>query len=150
MPADPLVALLKLRRQAVEEGRRAVAALIRAETEAEQAHQDARDSLAREAEAASRMSASDHAVEAYAAWLPVGRAAEQAAQRRLDADRAATAGGRSALALARAALRAAEILAEQRAAALATLAARREQAALDEAGRPRETGLPTGLDQDSR
>lgn len=125
---DLFATLLKLRRAEVEEARRDLAdALAQASAHAA----DMREAFA----ALDREAASDPAL--YAAWLPWGIERALAAAARAEAAEKAVEAARVALAQARAAERAVEVMAKRRAAEEARRRARKEQAALDEAGQRR-------------
>lgn len=126
MPArDPLAVLARLRRLETDQARRHLA-----------------ERLARSATAAARLDAADHAFAAeagcaalpadYAAWLVRGRADRARAAGLLALERAAEETARQALADARAAGRAVELLTEERTRAAARKEARRVQARLDD------------------
>ena len=135
---DPLATVLRIRRVTVDEARRHLSAMLHAEEQAERRAAGAEAAIGAEGEVAADLLAGDRAVEAYAAWLPVGRA--QAAQARADCDRARSevARARAALTVARAAAESADTMLRNRQAALAIEAARRAQGEMDEiAGRVR-------------
>ncbi len=125
MARDPLVTLARLRRLAVSEAKRDLAEALLAEDEA----------LTRAAAAEAALTAEAETTEpgAYAAWLPRGLAVAQAEATRAAAARRATERRRIALADARAAERAVEILAARQAAEAARAEDRLAQARLDEA-----------------
>ena len=137
MRPDALHTLLKLRRRTVEEARAAMAEALRAQDAAEAgllAHEEA---IRTETDRAGRLDAGDGSVEMFAAWLPGARKRATEAQAALDHAVANVAEARAALALARAALEAAETLQNRALEAEAGAALRREQEALDDAGRRR-------------
>jgi hypothetical protein len=132
-----LRALLRIRRLDLDGAQRAVAACVAAEHEAAGRERDAEAAIQREFDAAAALDAPDSAVEAFAAWLPRGRAAvARAAETRRHAE-AATARARASLALARTAVESTEHLLEARARAARVEAEQKLQATLDEAGRVR-------------
>ncbi len=135
MAADPLAALLRLRQIEVDEARRSLGDCLAAERAAREAVEHADRAIAREAEAAADLTADDARVEAFAAWLPTGRAAQQAATHALTTAEARVAEARAALTLSRAALRAAEQLMATREAEREAQKLRQEQLRLDEIGR---------------
>lgn len=136
MPArDPVAALLRVRKLALEGAQRDLASCLRAEAAAEERERRARHAVAQEAAAAARLAADDTQVEAFAAWLPVGRQAVAEAEEDAGRVRAETACARAALSAARSAARAAEELLAQRAAERASEDARKAQAEID--GLPR-------------
>ena len=83
MPGDPS-SLLRVRRAALGEARRALEASLGTEAAAEAAARDAERAIEIESDAAHVLTADDGAVEAFAAWLPRAR-------RRADLDREAVA-----------------------------------------------------------
>ena len=137
--ADALRTLVRLRQGTVGEAKRLLATCLEAETRARNAAAEAERRIAREAEAACRLEAGDAAVESFAAWLPVGRHAVEAARRAEEASRSDTERARAAMVLARTGAEAAEKLLAKREAELAAEAQRKAQLALDELarGRPR-------------
>lgn len=137
MKRDPLDAVLRLRRLALDDAGREFADCLRRETEAEQATAAVEAAIVRETEAATSLSAGDAVVEAFGAWLRRAHRdlhAAQAAQERAEAE---TSRVRAILAAARAAVRAAEHMRSASAAARQADADRREQRTLDEIG-PRQ------------
>jgi hypothetical protein len=142
-----LQVMARMRRLVVEEARRHLSDCLAAEAIAAKARRDAAGLLAREREAASDPSAPDNAVEAYAAWLPRGRAGLELAEAALRRAEAASGHARAQLGAARAAEEAVQRrLAAARDAERAEQI-RRDQAAIDEAAaRTRRTGL-TGSDE---
>jgi hypothetical protein len=131
--------LRRLRRQGLEAASRALADAQAAEDVAELAVRAARRLLDTEREAAEDLAADDADVEAYAAWLPRGRAAlaeAEIAQARATATTDLT---RARFAAARIAMEAAELLAERQRQAARDHAARAERETLQETLlRPRE------------
>ena len=135
--ALPVVA--RLRKLAVDQARRDLAARLATETAAAAVEQAALAALHNERETARALPAED-AGGAFAAWMPRGLyAIAQAQDTHAQAEQAAAA-ARAALADARAAGEAVRQMLAREAAALAAIAARREQAVLDELGQAR--GLP--------
>ena len=132
MSRDPLEALLRLRKAAVDEARRALAERLRAESEATATVAAIESAITREAEVAADLAVGDAEVEAFGAWLqrirPKQRSAHAAGQ---DAE-TATAQSRAVLGAARAAVRAAEEMLERQAAAAQAKAQKSAQSALDE------------------
>lgn len=135
--SDTLRTLLKVRRLDVDAARRGLAECLAIEDEARTASIAAEQAIAQEALAASALAADDAAVEAFAAWLPVGR-------RQLDRTRHAetlaanaTERARAVTSLARAAAEAAQALLERREAEAEREAQRKAQLELDEMGRKR-------------
>jgi flagellar export protein FliJ len=131
--ADTLETLLRLRHQAVDASRRALAAALATEATAETELNARRMAIETEADLASSVLTGDEAVEAYAAWLPRGRAALARAEAAHGAANAVVAQCRAALTHARANARTAEELLAQRKEAARMASERRDQAALDEA-----------------
>src|SRR5487761_2092713 len=113
MARDPLEALLRLRRLAVDEARRGVAACLDAEAEAMQAVARLKQAIERETEAASSLATNDADVEAFAAWLRRIRPEQAAAHAAREQAETETARARTVLAAARAAARAAEAMLER-------------------------------------
>ncbi len=132
MPRDPLDAVLRVRRMAVDTARRHLAECLAVEEAARNRVAWAEAQIDEEARAAADVTAGDNAVEAFAAWLPVGRAAVTAAQAAYEKAVAEVTMARTAVTMARAAAEAAADLQRRRAAAHAALAERRAQNALDE------------------
>ncbi len=133
---DPLATVLRLRRVTVDDAKRCLAAVLRAEEAAQRKAEAAESSIDDEAAAASDLAGGDEAVEAFAAWLPVGRSKAAAARAEHDQLRSEVAMARAGLTAARAAAEAADALVEHRAMRRSIEAARREQASQDEiAGR---------------
>jgi flagellar export protein FliJ len=133
MTHDPLEALLRLRRMAVDEARRGLAECLRQEADAATALDAIEASIARETAAAGGLAADDADVEAFARWLRRMLPEQHAAQAAEEDAEAATARARAVLAAARAAVRAAETMLEQHAATARANAQRGAQAEIDEA-----------------
>jgi flagellar export protein FliJ len=133
MMHGPLEALLRLRRMAADEARRALAECLRAESEAAAAVAAIETAIDREAEAATSLSVGDAEVEAFAAWLRRIRPKQQAALAAEEAAETATAQARMVLGAARAGVRAAEEMLEKHAAVEQAAAERRAQNEIDEA-----------------
>jgi len=133
MKRRALQTVLRLRRLAVDAAKRELADRLADESEAAALEEAAEAAIRLEAEVATSLYADDSAVEAFAAWLPRGRAAlDQARRRREEAELSVTR-ARAALRIARADQAAVQqVLAAHDAARLAETA-RRGQAALDEA-----------------
>lgn len=132
MPRDVLPSLIRLRRLARDETRRALTAAVQREGLAHAAANDAEREIARETELACNLEADDAAVEAFGAWLAGARQRAELARGTAERAEADTARARAALSLARAGLEVAEALASGRAAREAEAEARREQHALDD------------------
>lgn len=133
MTPATLATLCRVRRAALDAATRALAeaeaALDRAETASHAAHRR----LEAERAAATDLAASDAMVEAYAAWLPRGRAAVTEAEIARARAMEETVLARHRLAAARIAMEAADTLAEQQRARARALAETREREALQEA-----------------
>lgn len=139
MTRDPLAAVLRLRRLAMEDVSRDFAECLRGEAEARQAVAAMEAAIDRETELASSLEVGDAVVEAFGAWLKRARKDLRAAQALHEQSESETARARAALAVARAALKATEHLVAEQEAAAALETARQEQRELDEIGRkPRE------------
>ncbi len=113
MTPAALATLRRLRRRALEEAARALAEAQAVQDQAEAAAGAARRRLDAEREAAEDLAAGDGAVEAYAAWLPRGRAALAGAAAAQVRATAVTDLARHRLAAARVAMEAADLLAER-------------------------------------
>jgi hypothetical protein len=132
MARDPLLALVRVRRIALDASRRTLAQCLEAEDKAARARVEVEAAITAERLLAESLEGADSAVEAYAAWLPAARErlrAAVAAQERVAAE---TARARAAVMVARRTCEAAEDaqarwLAGERAARL-----RKEQAVLDD------------------
>ena len=128
MTHDPLEALLRLRRVAVDEARRGLAECLRIESEAAAAVAAIEAAIERETEVATSLAAGDAEVEAFAAWLRRIRPKQRAAHAAEDEAEAATVRARALLGAARAAVRAVEEMLEKHAAAAQAEAERKAQA----------------------
>lgn len=137
---DTLRTLVRMRQATVGEAKRLLATSLEAETLARNAAAEAERRIGREADAACRIEAGDAAVEAFAAWLPVGRQQVEQARRAEASSQSATERARAALVLARTAAEAAEKLLAKREAELAAEAQRKAQLVLDELARRRPVG----------
>jgi len=135
MKRDPLAAVLRLRRLAMEDASRDFAECLRSEGETRQAVAAVEAAIERETDIASSLEAGDAVVEAFGAWLKRARKDLRAAQSRHEQSESETARARAALAVARSALKATEHLIAEHEAAAALEAARQEQRELDEIGR---------------
>lgn len=138
MPLDAIATVLRLRRTALDEARRGLAACLRDEDRAEAAARAAERAIQDETAAAGALAADDATMEAFAAWLPAARRRAEAAREMHERARADTARARAALTAARAAVEAAEALQADQTRIRAAEAERKRQLALDEAGRRRE------------
>ena len=135
MKRDPLDALMRLRRIAVDKARRDLADCLRAESAAASAVATIAASIEHEAEVATDLAAGDAEVETFAAWLRHMRPKQRAAEAAADEAAAETAEARAALAMARAAERAVEEMQAHHADAARAAAEREAQRELDEVGR---------------
>ena len=135
MKRDPLAAVIRLRRLAMEDASRDFAECLRSEAETKQAIAAVEAAIERETEIASSLEAGDAVVEAFGAWLKRARRDLRSAQARHEQSESETARARAALAVARAALKATEHLIAEQEAAAALDAARQEQRELDEISR---------------
>jgi flagellar export protein FliJ len=135
MKRNPLDAVLRLRRLAMEDATRDLVECLRGEAEAQQAMAAVEATIHRETEAASSLTGDDAVVEAFGVWLKRARKDLLAAQARREHFESETARVRAALAVARAAVKATELLIAKQAAAADAEAARQEQHDLDEIGR---------------
>ncbi len=131
---DPLDTVLRIRRLAMDDAARTLTACLYREEDARHAAEAAESAIGAEGEVAADLSAGDGAVEAFARWLPVGRARAAAARVRHDAATTDTTLARAAVTIARAATEAASALCECRAAERDLLSERRAQSVLDEIG----------------
>ncbi|MCW3473310.1 hypothetical protein [Limobrevibacterium gyesilva] len=131
--ASHLQLLLRLRHIALDDARQGLASRLQDAALAAAAERAAALSLWREREAASSMQATDTAVEAFAAWLPTGLKALDAAREASERAEAACAQARAKLAAARGAAEAIASMLDAEAAKARLEASRREQAILDEA-----------------
>jgi len=137
MACDPLEALLRLRRLAVDEARRGVAACVDAEAEAARTVARLKEAIERETEVASSLTTDDADVEAFAAWLRRIRPEQAAAHAARERAETETARARAVLAAAHVAERAAEAMLEQQASARLAEAERLAQRDIDEAAQRR-------------
>lgn len=137
MPAEPLDALIRLRRLARDEATGALAAALEAGSRADAAVVAIRRQMADEEALAGRIDTDDLAVEAFGIWLRRARAELQAAELVRERADAETVRARAALVAARAALEAVEAERDRRRVAEREAAQRREQAAPDEAAQHR-------------
>lgn len=137
---DSLHTLHKLRKAGQDEARQALARALQTEAGAALAAATSERVIADEQQMAMDLTAGDHIVEAFAAWLPTARAAAVQAWQIAERAQTEVARARALLAAAQGATETVETLIRERATARQTHAERREQADLDEAaGRwPRE------------
>jgi len=139
MKRDPLAAVLRLRRLAMEDASRDFAECLRSEAEAGKAVAAVEAAIERETDIASSLEAGDAVVEAFGAWLKRARKDLRAAQTMREHTENETARARATLAVARAAVKATEHLIAEQNAAAGLQAARQEQRELDESGRKSRT-----------
>lgn len=137
MKRDALDATLRLRRLALEDAMRELAACFRAEAEADQAVAAVEAAIERETEAASSLTADDAVVEAFGVWLKRARQDLRSAEAVRVRAETETVRARAVLTAARGAVKAAEEVIGAKDAARRADAARREQRALDEMGQRR-------------
>jgi flagellar FliJ protein len=130
--ADALTTILRLRGLAVAEAKRALAARLQEEDVAAVDAGAAERALAVERNAASAMDVGDGAVEAYAAWLPLGHRVLDAARERSRNCEAGTMLARARLAAAQGAHEAAERMQATRDAEARLEALKAEHLALDD------------------
>ena len=132
MSQDPLTTLLRLRRSAADEARRALAECLRAEGDAAAAVTAIEAAIERETAAATSLTTGDAEVEAFGAWLrrilPKREAAHAAAANAA----AGSTRARILLGAAQAAVRAVEETQAKRAAAAHAEAQRKAQGEIDE------------------
>ena len=139
MARDQLDILLRLRRAAEDEAKRALVVRLTEETAARRRLQMAEARIRRERDIATDPGQNDGAVEAYIAWLPAGRQDVAAAQATHEQTVIKVTLARAELNIAHAAAEAADEFLEQRDVKAAAVVARKSQAALDEiAGRSTE------------
>jgi flagellar biosynthesis chaperone FliJ len=134
MPNDPLQTLLRVRRQAVEEGRRTLAISLDAASVAAEAVREAELAIIRETERATECTGGDQLVEAFAAWLPGARRRVAQALSWQDRQDSEVARCRADLTACRQALASLEQLCAKRQALNEAAATRQETQRLDEAG----------------
>ncbi len=149
MARDPLEAVLRIRRMTVDDARRVLVQRLREEEAARRRAEAAETLIYREGEIAADLSAGDGAVEAYAAWLPTGRAQLQAAWNTHEQSCSDVVIARAALTIARAAAEAASNFWARRVAEQNALLERRSQNFMDEvASRSSEDGTTANFPQD--
>jgi flagellar export protein FliJ len=132
--ADPVARLLRLRAIEADAARRAVAAALRAQGEAEARLAVAQHAISAEARIGVA-DAADPLAGAFARWLPAGQAAIRRAAMEEAAKRAALEVARGALTAARVSVRACETLQETQAALRREAVLKAEQLAIEESGR---------------
>lgn len=135
MTLRSLMNLLQVRRIAVEEARRSLACAVADEGVAANSLCSAIEALRTEYMTATDLTASDIVVEAYTAWLPLGRARVLSARNALQLCTERTAQARLVLAAAQAAAEVTLRAIVARAEAVGQAELRSDQAATDEAAR---------------
>jgi hypothetical protein len=143
MARDPLRTVLRLRQMAVDSARTELVARQENLSLASRMARDAEAAIAREMAAASVLDAGDGTVEAFAAWLPRGRAQVAQALAQEDRAQAEASQAHARLSAARTALEVVLSLLAQRTAEHRAEAARRLQSELDEVGRRRRPSRQT-------
>jgi flagellar export protein FliJ len=138
MNPDPLLALVRLRRLAVDEARRVLADCLRIETEAAGRIRAIDIAISQETEIASALEGDDQVVEEYAWWLRQAQQDRAAAEAGLNAASQRVHEARSVLGASRAAVEAVETLIAERAAEARQEMLRQEQRDIDEMGRRRQ------------
>lgn len=114
MARDPLVTLIKVRRQACDDATRKLATALANEDKAERGAHEIERSIAEEMAAASHPDGSDAMVEAFGAWLPRARKQLEGARHTLADRQAETARLRAELTACRTALESVETLQQKR------------------------------------
>lgn len=137
MAGNPLEVLLRLRRLAVDQARQGLAECVAAETIAIARCNAVEAAMARELDAASKITADDRAVEDFAIWLHRTLPERSAAEAALLGAETQTKEARMVLGAARAGVRAVESMLERKETERLLLVGRTEQLALDEAVRRR-------------
>ncbi len=130
---DALETVLRIRRVTLDDAKRALAATLRAEEAAQIEASKQEAAIAIEADIASDLGGDDSFVEAFAAWLPGGRARAAAARAAHEQAQSEVAKARAALTAARAAAEAASNLLDRQAALRQAEAAGHAQAEQDDA-----------------
>ena len=129
---DTLKSVLRIRRMTLDSARRELTAILHMEETARLHADEAAALIEKEGESAAEISFDDQAVEAFAAWLPIGRANAVAAREKHEQLRSEVAKARAAVTLARAAAETAQNLLDQRNAERVTEMDRRAQVVLDD------------------
>ncbi len=130
--ADALQTVMRIRKLAVDEAKRALAEALTVEDAARREADAADAQIGIEGEIAADLDTGDGAVEAFAAWLPVGRAQAIRTRAAHEQTLLEVARARAGLGAARAAAEAADNLQQRKEAEAAVQANRRSQAVLDE------------------
>ena len=134
-----LDSVLRLRQMALDEAKRELAECVQAVTEASERTKTATSAIHRERAAAEALEAPDAAVEAFAAWLPRGLRAVDAAREAEARIEAALTQARVRVTNARSAVEAIETVLQGREEARQAALRRAEQAEMDEVGLRRRT-----------
>jgi hypothetical protein len=143
MARDPFAILLRVRRVALDEARRALADCLAAEAIAAKALMEAEADIVRERATAASLDADDAAVEAFAAWLRIARGRIDQARALHERLIAETARARAIVAVAQGSLEIAQTASDQRAVDEREARQRREQLNLDEAVQSRQARART-------
>ena len=130
--SDALQTVMRIRKLAVDEAKRALAESLNVEDQARRVADAAEAQIGIEGQIAADLETGDGAVEAFAAWLPTGRAIATRTRAAHEYSLLEVARARAGLTATRAAAEAAESLQERREAERALEAARRYQAVMDE------------------
>jgi hypothetical protein len=138
MARDPLTALLRVRRLALDEARRSLADCLAAEATAARSMTEAEAEIVRERATAASLDADDAAVEAFAAWLRVARGRSEQAAAAHERVTAETTRARAIVAVARGSFEAVQAALDRKAADEREERQRREQLSLDEAVQSRQ------------
>ena len=134
MRREPLDTVLRLRRHAVDDARRALTDSLVAATAAEMTAQQLQRDMQAETERAADVSGDDSMVEAFAAWLPAARQRLEAARSVQERQEVEVARCRAELTASRAAMQAVEALIAENRAKQAEAREKLAQRSLDEAG----------------
>jgi putative NADH-flavin reductase len=143
MARDPLAILLRVRRAALDEARRALADCLAVEAIAAETLTEAEADIVRERMTAASLDADDAAVEAFAAWLRIARGRTDQARASHERFIAETARARAIVAVAQGSLEIAQTASDQRAVDEREARQRREQLNLDEAVQSRQARART-------
>ncbi len=130
--SDALQTVMRIRKLAMDEAKRALAEALGTEDAARVEAEAAEAQIGIEGEIAADLNSDDGAVEAFARWLPTGRAIAVRTRAVHEQTLLEVARARAGLSAARAAAEAAEAFKERREAEAAVGAGRRSQAAMDE------------------
>lgn len=133
MRREPLDTVLRLRRHAVDDARRALTDSLVAATAAEMSAQQLQRDMQAETDRAADVSGDDSMVEAFAAWLPAARQRLDAARLAQERQEVEVARCRAELTASRAAMQAVEALIAENRARQAEAREKLAQRSLDEA-----------------